>query len=261
MNFQNDVLLASHEKPVVVDFWAEWCGPCRMLGPVIEQMAEEQKHLWSLVKLDTEENQEIAAEYGIRSIPNVKMFYKGEVVAEFAGALPRIEIQKWLDQNLPSASKEAITEILALDGDFPNHEVIEHLETFLKENPDSQVANKLLAKHLVLQDPHTALDLLKDIKEGSEEYDDAQDIRTITELLDFDASNGSKAAAFLLDAKNNFQNQNTEDGIKNLIQAVMYDKTLANDLPRRASIAFFHLWGKDHPLTKKYRRQFDMMLY
>ncbi|MEZ5058175.1 MAG: thioredoxin [Saprospiraceae bacterium] len=201
MNFQNDVLLASHEKPVVVDFWAEWCGPCRMLGPVIEKMAEEQSDQWSLVKLDTEEFQEIAVEYGIRSIPNVKMFYKGEVVAEFAGALPRPEIQKWLDQNLPSASKEAITEILALDGDFPNHEVIEHLETFLAENPASMVAKKLLAKHMVLQDPHSALDLIQDIKEGSEEYDDAQDIRTIAELLEFDAVNGSKASAFLIDLK------------------------------------------------------------
>ncbi|MGA8264660.1 MAG: thioredoxin domain-containing protein, partial [Ignavibacteriaceae bacterium] len=74
--------------PVLVDFWAEWCGPCKVLGPVLERLAEIHKEQWKLAKLDTDKNQEIAAEYGIREISNVKLFINGEVVNEFAGALP-----------------------------------------------------------------------------------------------------------------------------------------------------------------------------
>lgn len=260
MNFQHDVLLASHEKPVVVDFWAEWCGPCRILGPTIEAMAAEQADQWTLVKVDTEEHQNLAMEYGVRGIPNVKMFYKGEVIAEFSGALPRPSIQKWLDEHLPSDANDAITEILALDGDFPNHEVIEHLETYLDENPDNQTAKTLLAKHLILMEPDKAKNLLDKVKEGTEEYDDAQDILTIGEFMAYqpDSSPAGKAIAKAQDA---FTHQKPEDGIKELIQATMFDKNLANDLPRRTAIAFFHLWGQGHPLTKKYRRQFDMVLY
>ncbi|MCB0661995.1 MAG: thioredoxin [Saprospiraceae bacterium] len=261
MNFQNDVLLASHDKPVVVDFWAEWCGPCRMLGPTIEAMAREQANQWTLVKVDTEEYQDLAIEYGVRGIPNVKMFYKGQVVAEFSGALPRPAIQKWLDENLPTPAKEAITEILALDGDFPNHEVIDHLETFLKENPDNLTARTMLAKHLVMVEPDAAYELLEAVKEGSEEYDDAQDIRTVGEFMAFEPTTPSPASEALVKAQDYLLHQNPEKGIQEIIQAVMYDKKLADDLPRRSAIAFFHLWGQQHPLTKKYRRQFDMVLY
>ena len=88
MNFQAEVIEKSHKMPVVVDFWASWCGPCRVLGPTIEALAEEQSDRWALVKVNTEEEQALAAEYQIRSIPNVKMFHKGRVIAEFAGALP-----------------------------------------------------------------------------------------------------------------------------------------------------------------------------
>ena len=77
LNCQEAVIGRSYEKPVVVDFWAPWCGPCRILGPVIEQLAAEQSDRWELVKINTEEEFEVAQEYQIMSIPNVKMFHKG----------------------------------------------------------------------------------------------------------------------------------------------------------------------------------------
>ncbi|MEQ8810911.1 MAG: thioredoxin, partial [Imperialibacter sp.] len=96
MDFDKEVIAKSKDVPVVVDFWAPWCGPCQFLGPIIEELADEANGTWALVKVNSDENQHLSAEYGIKGIPAVKMFHKGEVVAEFTGALPKHEIQKWL---------------------------------------------------------------------------------------------------------------------------------------------------------------------
>lgn len=99
-NFDENVIEQSNKVPVVVDFWASWCGPCMMLKPLLEKIAEEYKGKFILAKLNVEENQEKAGEYGIMSIPAVKMFKNGEIVDEFVGAMPESSIKEWLDTNL-----------------------------------------------------------------------------------------------------------------------------------------------------------------
>ena len=101
-DFQKDVIDKSFDKPVLVDFWAEWCAPCRMIGPVLEKLAEENKGNWELVKVDTDNNQQVAMKYGVRGIPNVKLFRNGEVINEFTGALPEQAIKEWLKKSIPS---------------------------------------------------------------------------------------------------------------------------------------------------------------
>src|SRR5436853_7885192 len=100
--FQQAVIDRSREVPVVVDFWAEWCGPCRALTPALERAAESRAGQIELVKVDTDANQQLAAQYGIQGIPAVKAFRNGEVVDEFVGAVPAARVERFFDSLVPS---------------------------------------------------------------------------------------------------------------------------------------------------------------
>jgi putative thioredoxin len=125
-DFEREVIERSRELPVVVDFWAAWCGPCRMLGPVLEREAETRADEFALVKVDVDANPELALRYQIQGIPAVKAFRKGEVVREFVGALPPAAVAQFLDDLTgPSASERLVAELHA-SGELP--EVVTALE-------------------------------------------------------------------------------------------------------------------------------------
>jgi putative thioredoxin len=261
MNFQTDVIERSHTVPVVVDFWAAWCGPCKMLGPVIEALATEQAGRWELVKIDTEAQQELAARYGIRSIPNVKMFRNGEVVAEFAGALPKGQIEKWLDEHIPNPAKAELAKLLPEIAHFPDAAVQEQLQAYLAATPQLTEAKLALATYTVLLAPEEARELLEGIPLTPDTMDQLADIRQLAQFIQFEQQSTAKVEAELHLSQQAFRNGFPEEGIQHLIQATMYDKGFQDDLPRKTAIAFFRLWGNAHPLTRQYRRQFDMVLY
>ena len=158
-NFQKEVLEKSHETPVLVDFWAPWCGPCRVLGPVLEKLAGENGNAWTLAKLNTDENQEVSMQYGIRGIPAVKLFVDGQVVNEFTGALPEHSVRQWLAEALPSEGKKRLTQAeAALDANQPDvAELL--LRAVLADEPDNTKARLLLAQVLAFSNPAEAADL------------------------------------------------------------------------------------------------------
>src|ERR1700737_1455252 len=152
-NFEAAVLDRSHSLPVVVDFWAEWCAPCRQLGPVLEREASKRSGKLELVKLDVDANPTVSRSYGIQGIPAVKAFHKGRVVAEFVGAQPAAGVERFPDPLLPSEA-----ELLVNRGDE------ESLRAALELEPGHAGAAVQLARILLgrSQDPE-ALEILANV--------------------------------------------------------------------------------------------------
>jgi len=251
IDFQKDVIEKSFVIPIVVDFWAPWCGPCRILGPVIEQIAMEQENQWSLVKVNTEENQDISSTYGIKSIPNVKMFYRGEVIDEFSGALPRQMILEWLKTSLPNPG------LLALDKLLAEKEVPEasDLEQLMEEFPDSPEIRIVLSQLILWDDPEKVHKTLETIKMGTPFYDKATYLRDISAFLEMETENDQ-----LLQIKKLLKEGNLEEALTTVIEHIGKDNKAADGKLAKAAIGIFNTLGTQHPLTKKYRKHLDMFL-
>jgi len=146
LDFQKDVIEASKNTPIVVDFWAEWCGPCKMLTPVLEKLAGEANDTWKLVKVNTEEHQQLSVEYGISGIPAVKMFSDGKVIADFVGALPEAQVRSWLDENIPTEFRKLLEEAKQVLSDGDKTKAQNLFEQVVKTDANNFEARILLAE-------------------------------------------------------------------------------------------------------------------
>lgn len=264
-NFQKDVIEKSYEIPVLVDFWAEWCGPCKILGPVLERLALQNGDSWMLVKLNTEKYPQIAAQYGIRSIPNVKLFVNGEVKDEFVGALPEHAIVQWLKKALPGKYADELKKAQELLSGQKVEAARKLLNKILSAETDNHLAALLLAQTYLFSNPSEALNLIGKIEEGTEYWEQATPIRMIAGfLLSLEKPDNlpeGDVKADYLNAIKNLKENNFESALQGFIQVMENDRKYDEDGARKACIAIFKLLGEDHPLTRKYRPVFSRALY
>jgi putative thioredoxin len=147
--FPSLVLERSHEVPVLVDFWAPWCGPCRVLKPILEKLSEEYGGRFLLAKVNSDENPALAARYGVRGIPNVKAFRHGELVDEFTGALPERAIREFIERLLPSPADDLLREAVQLRGRGDLAAALQRLEAAAELAPEDDEVKRSLAEVLI----------------------------------------------------------------------------------------------------------------
>jgi len=270
LDFKKEVIEASKTTPIVVDFWAEWCGPCKMLTPALEKLAGEASDTWKLVKVDIDEHQQLSVEYGISGIPAVKMFSDGKVIADFVGALPEGQVRNWLQENIPTKSRKLFEEAkkVLFEGDKSKAQNL--FEQAVKTDANNFEARILLAELIFEPDPERALELVKDVPEENPLYKNAEAIQTLSRYLnsfesisqpaqESDAS--PEAWGHYLTGIQALQGHDYDAALKNWIEAVTIDKTIDDDGPRKACIALFSWLGQEHELMKKYHRSFTSALF
>ena len=240
--FQNAVIARSREVPVVVDFWAEWCGPCRALTPALERAADQRAGKVELVKVDVDGNPGLAQQYGIQGIPAVKAFKDGEVVDEFVGAQPAPMVEQFMDRLVPSE-----VDALVSEGDEDS------LRRALEQQPGRADAAVSLAHILMERGEH---DEAQQVLEPVTGDFAAEGLAALLALKQQHSDGAVGAAADSLLAGD------TEAGLQGLIVALeaATDDEHKTQL-RKAMVGVFTELGSDHPLTREYRRKLAAALY
>jgi putative thioredoxin len=264
-DFNQQVIAESHQRPVVVDFYADWCQPCRILGPMLENAAAAGGGKWLLAKVNTDAHQQIAYEYYIQGIPAVKMFFKGQVIDEFVGVMPDYQLKKWLENALPKEDPFA-DKIIAAQQAIDRQQIpqaIELLEEVLYHDPDHISAALLLARIIVFENPARVIELLKGVRADHEMFAKAESLISIARFISTNSDDlpEKPCKQLILQGMSALKQQQFTDAINHLITAITIDKKYADELARKVCVAIFIYLGPTHPVTVALRKKFDSSLY
>ncbi|HSI06020.1 MAG: tetratricopeptide repeat protein [Myxococcota bacterium] len=261
MGFLEDTILEpSRKRPVLVDFWAPWCGPCRTLGPVLDRVAAKNPTRFTLVKVDTDQHQDIAARFRVQSIPAVKLFDQAKVIAEFVGALPEREVLAWLDRVLPTDEGRALAAAKEAMHKGDRAAALAALHGRIHEDTKSSEARALYAVLAYFEHREHALALAATVREGDVGFDLAS---AVTELdgLDDKVEGKPEAVASYQRGIASFKAANFGEAAAAWIESMKLSRQVAQDGAKRALIALFKLLGEQDPVTLEYRRAFASALY
>jgi putative thioredoxin len=248
-DFQERVLRRSLDVPVVVDFWAEWCGPCHVLGPILEDAVSARDGRVVLARVDVDQNQRLAAAFGVQGIPAVKAFAGGRLVDEFVGAQPPAVVERFLDALVPSPAELAAAKAAGLD---PEQAAARYAEV-LAADPDNVPARVGLAG-LALDrgDVAEALDLLRPVEHAPE----AATALARAHL----AREGADGSSPFADAARMASDGAPETALAELLAAVR-EGGERREPARRLMLDVFRILGDDSPLTVRYRRDLTSALF
>jgi putative thioredoxin len=260
-DFEAEVLARSHETPVLVDFWAPWCGPCRQLGPVLEKIASEEGAGFELAKVNTDEDQMTAMRYGIRSIPAVKLFVDGQVVDEFIGALPEPQVRAWLRKAVPSETRRLVEAARAAIDTGDTETAGSLLEQALSIEPASPDASILMARLLLFRDPARALELSR---VHGVPYDESQAVQRVAAILKDGVPEGlpeSPAREPYAEGVAALAAGDLDLALTRLVDSVARNRRYQDEAARKTCLAVFALLGDRNELTQKHRRRLEMALF
>ncbi len=261
--FERDVIARSHDVPVVVDFWAPWCGPCRSLGPTLERLAAEAKGDWVLAKLNTDQNQRLAQMFGIQSIPAVKAIKDGKIVEQFVGALPEGQVRTWLKKFVGDPSDDMVVAAEALEASDPR-EAAARYRLILGEQPDNTTALFNLGRLLVLQGEPEGVATLRQMPPAAPFYARAQALLPLVEffaLADSAPVNGGGSQARYIGAARSARAGEMRAALDDLLSIVMHDRAFGEDAARKTLLGLLAALGDDHQLTGEYRRKLASALF
>ncbi|MEO5339140.1 MAG: tetratricopeptide repeat protein [Magnetococcus sp. MYC-9] len=273
-SFDRDVLERSSDVPVLVDFWAPWCAPCRALGPLLEKLAREMEGRFVLAKVDSDQNPELSREYGVRSIPAVKLFVDGEVEDEFSGALPEQAVRQFLDRAIPSPLDRLAQQagILADQGAWNKAE--ELFAQVLEQNPNHVLS--LLGMIRVLLNSNRATEahpffarLPMKTAESAEgkllrariAFSGGRDKENVEELQEKVATAPGNLAARMALGHGLVKSERYAEGMDQFLEVVRRDKNSQDSAGRKALLQVFDLLGPGHALVAEYRPKLSAILF
>jgi putative thioredoxin len=189
--FERDVIERSHETPVVIDFWADWCGPCQALSPVLERLAREADGAWVLAKVDVDANPSLAASFGVQGIPAVKAIVDGSQAAEFVGALPEAQVRSWLSALGPNEADLLFEEAARAEHGGDLSAAADTYRRALVQDPGHAAARAALARvELLLRSAATDEETLR-----RRVHADPEDVDALLGLADIEAARGDLKGA------------------------------------------------------------------
>ena len=274
-DFQALVMENSFNKPVLIDFWADWCQPCKTLAPIVARLADEYAGKFILAKVDTEKEQELAAHFGIKSLPTMKIIVNGQVAGERVGVIPESEIRAFIDPFIISESDQVMDAAMAAQDEGRGEDALALINQALASDPANVDLKINIAKLVMLQgDMKSARSLLDSLSEEESKKNEAVKLRTKINLASQleNAPSLEEIEGRLTDNPNDLEallhkshrlsaSDQYDEAMDLLIKIMTIDRQFQNDAGRMGLLLLFELLGGEHPLVQKYRRKLFTLLH
>lgn len=263
-DFEYEVVNYSQNVPVVVDFWATWCIPCKVVSPILEKIAMEADGAFRLAKIDVDENPKLARMLNIRTVPTVKAFHNGQIIAEFTGALEESKVRDFFRQIIPTENDLILEKANSL---LRMHQWASAEKTFrqaLIDDPGSPQVLLGLAKSLLAQgQPRESLEILHRFP-ASREYGSAEALLPLAEAMTTHTALPDEDDLLAPAYQNSLRlasRGNIPAAIDGLLDILRSNKHYLNDQPRQIVLALLELLGEDDPQTRTYRAELASILF